>query len=113
MKNLIKLMIFDWDGTLVHSEPVHIQAVTEILQSLGLSKYTPAYYAKNFTGLNLHDVFRDIHEHLLIAFAGVQNIDTVNWNHLYCGFAIIQSHAASLMASGSQKGWGATSIKRG
>lgn len=44
------VLLFDFDGVLADSEPVHFRAWSEVLQPLGVS-FTWEYYQKNFVGV--------------------------------------------------------------
>ena len=52
----VDCIIFDWDGTLVDSEPLNNRAVSDVLIELGFTHYTPAYCTKHLAGLSQTDV---------------------------------------------------------
>jgi HAD superfamily hydrolase (TIGR01509 family) len=56
LKKQYDLIIFDCDGTLVDSENLNSKAVSEVLISLGLIKYTHDYCMANFTGISLSNL---------------------------------------------------------
>ena len=46
------LIIFDCDGTLVHTEPVYIRSTATLLQKYGLSEYDEAACMRDFHGVS-------------------------------------------------------------
>lgn len=61
----IELIIFDCDGTLVDSEPINNQAVSEVLQAHGLPQFTPSYCLEHFTGISLSNLI--LHVETMVA----------------------------------------------
>jgi beta-phosphoglucomutase len=53
---MIRAIIFDLDGTLVDTEPIHLEAFNEVLGERGLA-VAPAEYFARMVGLNDHDCF--------------------------------------------------------
>ncbi|MCE5328625.1 MAG: HAD family phosphatase [Planctomycetaceae bacterium] len=49
-------LIFDFDGVVVDSEPVHLEAFRRVLRDVGLSLSTRDYYGK-YLGFDDHDCF--------------------------------------------------------
>lgn len=43
---MARAVIFDFDGVIVHSEPLHLRAIREVLLPLGVSFTDEAYYAR-------------------------------------------------------------------
>jgi HAD superfamily hydrolase (TIGR01509 family) len=56
---MIRFVIFDLDGTLVDSEPIHLQAFNAILRPMGLA-IDPDDYAARYMGLDDRDCFRTV-----------------------------------------------------
>ncbi len=50
-------LIFDFDGVVVNSEPIHLATFRSVLQTLGVPLSTEDYYAK-YIGFNDHDCFQ-------------------------------------------------------
>jgi beta-phosphoglucomutase len=50
MSGAIDVLLFDFDGVLADSEPVHFRAWSEVLKPLGFS-FTWEFYQKNFVGV--------------------------------------------------------------
>lgn len=55
-----ELIIFDCDGTIVDSETLHNQAVSDVLAGLGYSDYTLEYCLDNFAGKGMTNVIAAI-----------------------------------------------------
>lgn len=53
---MIRAVLFDLDGTLVDTEPIHFAAFNEILKSIGAEMKREEYFSR-FIGLNDHDCF--------------------------------------------------------
>jgi HAD superfamily hydrolase (TIGR01509 family) len=53
---MIRAIIFDLDGTLVETEPIHLEAFNEVLGERGLAVASNEYFAR-MVGLNDHDCF--------------------------------------------------------
>lgn len=53
---MVKLILFDCDGTLVDSEYVNNRALVEVLHGLGLTQYTVEYALEHFTGLRFRNI---------------------------------------------------------
>jgi beta-phosphoglucomutase len=58
---VISAIVFDFDGVLVDSEPLHLRAYQEVLEPLGLSLPREKYYA-SYLGYDDAGVFRAIAE---------------------------------------------------
>ena len=61
----LRAIIFDLDGVLVHTEPIHFHSMQRILEKEGL-KLTEQDYFKNYVGLNDREflkAFLDHHSH--------------------------------------------------
>jgi beta-phosphoglucomutase len=43
---MARAVIFDFDGVIVHSEPLHLRAIREVLKPLGVSFTDETYYAR-------------------------------------------------------------------
>ena len=56
------LIIFDCDGTLIDSEELNNQAVSNALIELGFEQYDLKYCLKNFTGMSFKDIFQKIQD---------------------------------------------------
>ena len=55
---MLKAVIFDFDGVLADSEPIHYQAFQEVLGPLGLG-HSYERYAEHFIGFDDRDAFRE------------------------------------------------------
>jgi beta-phosphoglucomutase len=55
---MLRAVIFDFDGVLVDSEPLHYQAFQEVLAPLGLS-YSYERYVEHYIGFDDRDGFRE------------------------------------------------------
>jgi beta-phosphoglucomutase len=53
---VIRAVLFDLDGTLVDTEPIHFAAFNEILKGIGAEMAREEYFTR-FIGLNDHDCF--------------------------------------------------------
>jgi HAD superfamily hydrolase (TIGR01509 family) len=51
-------VIFDMDGVLIDSEPIHFEAIGALLTDHGVS--SPAYHDESFFGCTAHEVFRTL-----------------------------------------------------
>jgi beta-phosphoglucomutase len=56
---MIAAIVFDFDGVLADSEPLHLRAYQEVLSSLGVTLTREDYYAR-FLGFNDADMFRQL-----------------------------------------------------
>jgi len=56
---VIAAIVFDFDGVLVDSEPLHLRAYQEVLEPRGISLLREEYYA-DYLGFDDHGVFRAI-----------------------------------------------------
>jgi beta-phosphoglucomutase len=56
---VIAAIVFDFDGVLVDSEPLHLRAYQEVLEPLGTSLPREEYYAR-YLGYDDHGVFRAV-----------------------------------------------------
>jgi beta-phosphoglucomutase len=54
---VIDALVFDFDGVLADSEPIHLRAYQETLEPLGRSLPREEYYAR-YLGYNDHDMFK-------------------------------------------------------
>ncbi len=54
-------IVFDFDGVLANSEPLHLQAYQEVLSSFGVTLTREDYYAR-YLGFNDEDMFRKLAE---------------------------------------------------
>jgi beta-phosphoglucomutase len=58
---MIPAIVFDFDGVLADSEPLHLRAYQEVLSSLGVTLTREDYYAR-FLGYNDEEMFRKLAE---------------------------------------------------
>jgi HAD superfamily hydrolase (TIGR01509 family) len=56
---MIAAIVFDFDGVLADSEPLHLRAYQEVLSPLGVTLTRDDYYA-HFLGYNDEDMFRNL-----------------------------------------------------
>jgi len=56
---MIKAVVFDFDGVLANSEPLHLLAYQEVFASLGVELSREEYYA-DYLGFDDHGVFRTL-----------------------------------------------------
>ena len=56
---MIAAIVFDFDGVLADSEPLHLRAYQEVLSALGVTLTREDYYAR-FLGFNDADMFRQL-----------------------------------------------------
>lgn len=56
---LLAAVIFDFDGVLADSEPVHLQAFQQVLQTIGIGLTPEAYYAR-YLGYSDRDAFLQV-----------------------------------------------------
>ena len=56
---MIKAIVFDFDGVLADSEPLHLRAYQEVLSALGVTLTRDAYYA-NYLGYDDQGVFTTV-----------------------------------------------------
>jgi HAD superfamily hydrolase (TIGR01509 family) len=68
---MIAAIVFDFDGVLVDSEPLHLRAYQEVLEPLGLSLPREKYYA-SYLGYDDAGVFRTVAEDRKRTFDGRQ-----------------------------------------
>ena len=68
---MIAAIVFDFDGVLVDSEPLHLRAYQEVLEPLGLSLPREKYYA-SYLGYDDAGVFRAVAEDRQRMFDGRQ-----------------------------------------
>lgn len=54
------LIIFDCDGTLVDSEIIHNQSISDLLTGMGHSRFDLAYTLEHFVGKGMEEVFRHL-----------------------------------------------------
>lgn len=55
-RKIFDAVIFDFDGVIFHSEPIHLEACNNVLQSYGISIEEKLYYEK-YVGLSDHEMF--------------------------------------------------------
>jgi HAD superfamily hydrolase (TIGR01509 family) len=60
---MLKALIFDMDGTLVHSDPVHLEAFMEVLQPEGVT-ISEEFYRSSIIGRTNEAIFADLLPHL-------------------------------------------------
>ncbi|MGO4525001.1 HAD family hydrolase [Microvirga sp. 2MCAF35] len=60
---MLKALIFDMDGTLVHSDPVHLEAFAEVLKDQGVS-ITEEVYRSKIIGRTNEAIFATLLPHL-------------------------------------------------
>jgi HAD superfamily hydrolase (TIGR01509 family) len=60
---MLKALIFDMDGTLVHSDPVHLEAFAEVLQPEGVA-ISEEFYRSSIIGRTNEAIFADLLPHL-------------------------------------------------
>lgn len=60
LKNKIKLIIFDFDGTLVASEGLNNQAISSVLLELGHKEFTFDYCLEHFSGCSVYDIINTL-----------------------------------------------------
>ncbi len=58
---MIAAVVFDFDGVLVDSEPLHLRAYQEVLEPIGLSLPREKYYA-SYLGYDDAGVFKAVAE---------------------------------------------------
>ncbi|MGO4573786.1 HAD family hydrolase [Microvirga sp. 2TAF3] len=63
---MLKALIFDMDGTLVHSDPVHLQAFAEILKAEGVV-IDDEIYRNSIIGHTNESIFATLLPHLTVA----------------------------------------------
>jgi HAD superfamily hydrolase (TIGR01509 family) len=56
---VIKAIVFDFDGVLADSEPLHLRAYQEVLSALGLTLTREEYYSR-YLGYDDHGVFSNL-----------------------------------------------------
>jgi beta-phosphoglucomutase len=56
---MIAAVVFDFDGVLANSEPLHLRAYQEVFSSLGVELSREQYYAE-YLGFDDHDVFQTL-----------------------------------------------------
>jgi beta-phosphoglucomutase len=56
---VIRALVFDFDGVLADSEPLHLRAYQETLEPLGRSLPREEYYAR-YLGYNDYDMFKEL-----------------------------------------------------
>ncbi len=56
---MLKALIFDMDGTLVHSDPVHLEAFAEVLQPEGVT-ISEDFYRASIIGRTNEAIFADL-----------------------------------------------------
>lgn len=59
---MAKAVVFDFDGVLANSEPLHLAATQEVFASLGLTLSSEEYYAR-YLGFDDETMFRALAEH--------------------------------------------------
>jgi beta-phosphoglucomutase len=55
---MIKAVVFDFDGVIADSEPLHLRAYQEVLPALGIADLTREEYYRDLLGYNDEDCFR-------------------------------------------------------
>jgi HAD superfamily hydrolase (TIGR01509 family) len=60
---MLTALLFDLDGTLTNTDPIHFQTWTEILQDYGLEIDRP-FYEKNFSGRTNAAILKELLPHL-------------------------------------------------
>ena len=63
---MLKALIFDMDGTLVHSDPVHLEAFAEVLRPEGVA-ISEEFYRASIIGRTNEAIFADLLPHLDVA----------------------------------------------
>lgn len=58
---MVKLVLFDCDGTLVDSEYLNNYAMIQILHGFGLTQYTIEHALREFVGLRFSNIIKTIH----------------------------------------------------
>ena len=58
-RNVIRAIVFDFDGVLADSEPLHLRAYQEVLSALGVTLTRDAYYA-HYLGYDDQGVFTTV-----------------------------------------------------
>jgi len=60
---MIRAVVFDFDGVIVDSEPLHLRAYQSVLSSIGIALTAEAYYGR-YLGYNDEDMLRLVfHDH--------------------------------------------------
>ncbi len=57
--DILKAVIFDFDGIIVDTEPIHYKAFQEVLNPLGLG-YPWGEYLEHYIGFDDRDAFREV-----------------------------------------------------
>ena len=58
---MVQAIVFDFDGVLANSEPLHLTACQEIFSSLGVELTRDDYYS-NYLGYDDREMFRKLGE---------------------------------------------------
>ncbi len=56
---MLRAILFDFDGVIVDSEPLHMAAMNEVLGLYGVPQVSRDYYYENMLGLDDRGLFRD------------------------------------------------------
>lgn len=72
----IKALIFDFDGVLTDTEPIHMDAWLSALEPLGIS-FTLDDYKKYYIGLNDRDFLDEIGRRASVHFEDIQKTDLI------------------------------------
>lgn len=55
---MVKAVVFDFDGVIADSEPLHLRAYLEVLPAMGIADLTREEYYRDLLGYNDEDCFR-------------------------------------------------------
>jgi HAD superfamily hydrolase (TIGR01509 family) len=56
---MLKALLFDLDGTMVNTDPVHYQTWQDILQPYGI-QFNPTFYRQHFSGRRNAEILKDL-----------------------------------------------------
>jgi beta-phosphoglucomutase len=112
---VIAALVFDFDGVLADSEPLHLRAYQEALEPLGLSLPREEYYSK-YLGYNDYDMFKALAEErrwtvsddevdaLIAAKGRIYDSLLAGTDHLYPGAAAAIARLAATYPLGIASG---------